>query len=292
MPDPETTDWRPAAVVALFGAVGGLTAWVWSVTLGEPLVVSTLGAVAGNVFFGMVAGFVGIYALIRDPSRTLLHSLALALLFGFVWKPTLEAGRELVISNIEKQEVAENLEAAEDLIAVIEAGDSAAFPAAIMELGTASEDLLGQAGSIRDPRLRREINSVVEESIRAIARASESAPEAGARALGTIGAAASGADRVQLSESAAGSLRELAVRKNFSPETAAEVSNSLMRMSAAARVEQREDAAQALRGESAEILDRSEALVAPQNRLEAERLRASSLVEQDLRSQRERRPPG
>lgn len=276
------TNWRTPALVALFGGVGGLTAWVWSITVGTPLRLGSTGAVAANVFLGVVAGFVGIYAIKLDSTRLLMHSLALALLCGFAWKPMLEAGRELVTTLMQEQKVEEQTDDAQRTMEALRSATPETAPILIEELAAVSQELMRSGDSVRDSKLRAEVDQVVVDSLEALSEASEIAPEAGARALGSIGAAALREDRPAISKVAAGSLVRLAEKKDFEVGTSSEVSNSLMRLSAAARADQREDAAGALREQSQEVFRQAEMRI---RRSEPERiieLQERSIVAREL----------
>lgn len=270
--------WHIPVLVALFGGVGGLTAWVWSITVGTPMKMGTTGAVAANVFLGMVAGFAGIYAIKLDSTRVLLHSLALALLCGFAWKPTLEAGRELVITRMQEGDVEQQIELTQQTIEALETASPEKAAIYIEELESRSLELMRSGDAVRNPALRAQANGIVVESVGALSDAASVAPEAGARALGSVGAAAMREDRPAITNAAASSLIHLAEEKDFEIGTSAEVSNSLLQLSAAARAGQREDKAGALREQSVEIFRQAERRLPPDDRDRFRELRERSIV--------------
>lgn|GEM_PF-7121769 len=277
--DPEGgTVWLPAALVALFGGLGGLTAWVWSVTVGTPLPLEHTGAIAANVFLGMVAGFVGTYAIKLSSSRVLMHSLALALLCGFAWKPMLEAGKELVTTRLQESGVSQRLDEARKRIEDLKSATPETAPSLIEELQSTSQELLESKEALRNPRLEAQVDELVRDSVLALGDAAQIAPEAGAKALGSLGSAALREDSEALSTLVADKLLPLAKRKDFDVDTSSEVSNALARLSAAARAEQREDKAEAFQMHGREILEQAER----RNPQASRELRSRSLLADEL----------
>lgn len=211
------TRWRDPGLVALFGGIGGLTAWVWLYAIGTPPDEGIAG-VFTNIFLGIIAGFIGVYVLKVDASRFLTHTLALALLCGFAWKPTLEAGREYVVTQNAESVAADQREFAENRIAQLREADPEMAPELIRDLASVSQELIKSEASIRNPRLKLELNSVVAESVEAISNASQMAPNESAAALGTVEEAAMAHRNMRVSDSARKRLQMMDERSRIEAE--------------------------------------------------------------------------
>src|SRR3990172_11409776 len=82
--------------VLLLGAAGGLLAWLYSQTVGQPAALVWWQAIPAGVLLGAGASFVGVYLLANADVRDAKRCLALAMICGFAWKPVYEAGTALV----------------------------------------------------------------------------------------------------------------------------------------------------------------------------------------------------
>ena len=84
-------DWNGIGWIVLAGACGGLLSWIYSLVLKQPLCDSALLAFVSSVLFGMLAGGIAIYVFnILDQAR-FARTFFIAIMFGFVWKPVVEA---------------------------------------------------------------------------------------------------------------------------------------------------------------------------------------------------------
>jgi len=84
-------DWNGIGWIVLAGACGGMLSWVYSLVLKQPLCDSVLLAFVSSVLFGMLAGGIAIYVFnILDKAR-FARTFFIAVMFGFVWKPVVEA---------------------------------------------------------------------------------------------------------------------------------------------------------------------------------------------------------
>ena len=194
--------WLIPLFVAVFGCLGGLTAWVWLYATGEWQDNGIGVAIATNMFLGAVAGFIGVYALKVDSPRFVPHTLALALLCGFAWKPTLEAGREYVATQTAEAEAKVQQQYAKERIELLKDADPEMAPELIRDLESVSQELMESEVAIRDPRLRLELNSVVAHSVEAISEAAQFAPRDSAQALISVEEAAVARGNMRVSRSA------------------------------------------------------------------------------------------
>jgi hypothetical protein len=205
--------WLVPTLVVMFGCIGGLTTWVWLYATGTPQDGGIGAALATNMFLGAVAGFIGVYVLKVDTSRFVLHTLALALLCGFAWKPTLEAGRAYVVTQTAESEAVEKRDYAINRIEQLRDADPETAPELIRDLESVSQQLIKSEASIRNPRLKLELNSVVIESMEAISDAAEYAPRESAEALGAVEEEAMVRRNMRVSDSARRRLEMLEERR-------------------------------------------------------------------------------
>jgi hypothetical protein len=263
-------EWPTVALVALFGAFGGVTAWVWSMTIGTPLNLSGAAAAAANIFLGGIAGFIGVFAIKLDSTRVLMHTLSIALLCGFAWKPVLEAGRELVITRIQDSQTEEKIESARLSIEALQGADEATAPIIIDDLAAVSQELLRSGDAIRSSALRFEANRIVSLSIAALNEAAAEAPEPVARGLGAIGAVALTEGQTRISQLTSDALVRMADSNNLIVATSAELSNSLIQMSGAASALGEPAQAQTLRALGLDVYQEAERRVEGNPQLESE----------------------
>lgn len=88
---------RLVGVLAGFGSLGGFVSWIYAVTIGEPLPLDMPGAIAASVAVGAFAGVIGVLLLANiDSTKAFTRTVAIALVFGFFWKPTIEASKALI----------------------------------------------------------------------------------------------------------------------------------------------------------------------------------------------------
>jgi hypothetical protein len=219
----------PAYVIAS-GAVGGILSWIYSITVGDPFHEDSIVAIASAVPLGMGAGFVGVYVLANSDTRALARTLGIAMLCGMFWKPVYDAGREQVLTGLKKADLSEATETLNDQIARLDKASEDALPLEIAAVQRSAKELLDTSGSIRDRRLQTRVEAAVNESVIALNRISERAPEDSARALGEIGATGAVRGRPEIAEIAAESIATLSERSERTPDTAAAASNSLLKI--------------------------------------------------------------
>lgn len=93
-------NWKEFGLVALFGAVGGALSLVYSLTVGNPPVISPLPwGIFAYTFLGAASGPLGVYLIAKtDTQRHAIHCLMFAAACGFSWAPILDGtsglGRE------------------------------------------------------------------------------------------------------------------------------------------------------------------------------------------------------
>src|SRR5256886_10452037 len=88
---PTKRDWNGIGWIILAGAIGGFLSWVYSLVLKQPLCDSILLAFSSSVLFGILAGGTAVYVFnLLDQSR-FARTFFIAVIFGFVWKPVVEA---------------------------------------------------------------------------------------------------------------------------------------------------------------------------------------------------------
>jgi len=84
-------NWNDIGWIVFAGAAGGLLSWLYSLVLKQPLCDSVLLAFTCSVFFGIVAGGTGVYVFKLVDQSVFARTFFIAILFGFVWKPVIEA---------------------------------------------------------------------------------------------------------------------------------------------------------------------------------------------------------
>ena len=276
------TQWIIPLAVAIFGAIGGVTAYVWSTNIGDPSLSNGTAGIAVNIFLGAVASFIGVYALKVDSTRFILHTLALALLFGLAWKPTLQAGRDFVVTQISETNISEQAEFALDIIESLESASPEMAPVLIEELESVSSELIRAGASIKNPKLNLKVGRVVAESVEALSDSAKIAPEAVASALGSVGKVALSQGDMRVSNAVAESLVFQANKQQHSVGLSSEASNSLLRLSGAARAQGQDDRADALKEHSMEIFSQAKS-EAGEDREFIMELEQRSIVTDELR---------
>ena len=89
--NPTKRDWNGIGWIIFAGAAGGLLSWLYSLVLKQPLCDSVLLAFTCSIFFGIVAGGTGVYVFKLVDQSVFARTFFIAVLFGFVWKPVIEA---------------------------------------------------------------------------------------------------------------------------------------------------------------------------------------------------------
>jgi hypothetical protein len=89
--NPTKRDWNGIGWIILAGALGGFLSWLYSLILKQPLCDSALLALTCSVLFGVVAGGIGVYVFNLLDQNRFARTFFIAIVFGFVWKPVVEA---------------------------------------------------------------------------------------------------------------------------------------------------------------------------------------------------------
>jgi hypothetical protein len=89
--NPNKRDWNGIGWIVLAGGVGGFLSWVYSLVLKQPLCDSTLLAFSSSVLFGILAGGTAVYVFNLLDQNRFARTFYIAVIFGFVWKPVVEA---------------------------------------------------------------------------------------------------------------------------------------------------------------------------------------------------------
>jgi hypothetical protein len=89
--NPNKRDWNGIGWIVLAGGVGGFLSWVYSLVLKQPLCDSTPLAFSSSVLFGILAGGTAVYVFNLLDQNRFARTFFIAVIFGFVWKPVVEA---------------------------------------------------------------------------------------------------------------------------------------------------------------------------------------------------------
>ncbi len=84
-------NWDGIGWVIFAGAAGGLLSWLYSLVLKQPLCDSVLLSLISSILFGVLAGGTGVYVFKLVDQSVFARTFFIAVLFGFVWKPIIEA---------------------------------------------------------------------------------------------------------------------------------------------------------------------------------------------------------
>src|SRR6202043_315401 len=84
-------NWDGIGWIILGSAAGGFLSWLYSLVLKQPLCDSVLLALTCSILFGIVAGGAGVYVFKLVDQSVFARTFFIAVLFGFVWKPVVEA---------------------------------------------------------------------------------------------------------------------------------------------------------------------------------------------------------
>ena len=84
-------NWDGIGWVIFAGAAGGLLSWLYSLVLKQPLCDSVLLSFISSILFGILAGGTGVYVFKLVDQSVFARTFFIAVLFGFVWKPVIEA---------------------------------------------------------------------------------------------------------------------------------------------------------------------------------------------------------
>jgi hypothetical protein len=84
-------NWNGIGWIVFAGAVGGLLSWLYSLVLRQPLCDSVLLAFTCSILFGSVAGGTAVYIFKLVDQSVFARTFFIAVIFGFVWKPVIEA---------------------------------------------------------------------------------------------------------------------------------------------------------------------------------------------------------
>lgn len=205
--------------LGLVGAAGGLVSWLYSVTIGTPMTVAPLVAVAACVVFGVTATFFGVF-LANTSQQPLSRALLFGLICGFCWRPVLEAGAEYVkrLPQVKLEARAEaDSRALTGAVAGMTRTDPAARVRAAEHVLTAAEILVGTAGQLKDVDARKRYEQQVLLAQEAI-RASRVPPsEVTARVTSDL---ATTAARGGFTEVAVGAITELEAQRIAAPPPA------------------------------------------------------------------------
>jgi hypothetical protein len=199
-----------------------------------------------------------------------MHTLAIALMSGFAWKPTLEAGRELAITRMQEAQTEEQIDVVNRRVEALQEADRRTAAIIMDDLASVSAELLRSSDAVRNLRLRSDADLAIAQSVAALDMAAESSPQVAARALGSIGAVALTTGRTRTSELTSNVLLSLAERRDFDVATSAEVTNSFMRLSGAARAMREEGQAEQFESLGAEIYEQAERRVREDPELQQE----------------------
>jgi hypothetical protein len=90
-PNAPKRNWDGIGWVVLASAAGGLLSWLYSLVLKQPLCDSVLLSLTCSILFGIVAGGTGVYVFKLVDQSVFARTFFIAVVFGFVWKPVIEA---------------------------------------------------------------------------------------------------------------------------------------------------------------------------------------------------------
>ena len=193
-------DWNGIGWIVLAGACGGLLSWIYSLVLKQPLCDGPLLAFMSSVLFGMLAGGIAIYVFnILDQAR-FARTFFIAVMFGFVWKPVVEA----IPAYVKKTTTAFTEGSAKESASKAEEAAKKLAPdkpadALKPEIKTASEQAVKAVTALPDVKSSAQAHQTVSQSaVRAVEALGELAIKSGdpsvkkeaTEALNKVGAAA------------------------------------------------------------------------------------------------------
>ncbi len=109
-------NWREIGFICIAGGIGGILSLVYTVTVGNtPYIPPSFLGVFAYIFFGMAAGYLGVYVIARTDTTKMAHALGFALACGLSWAPVIDASGALVQQHIE-QALGQQVEQANETI--------------------------------------------------------------------------------------------------------------------------------------------------------------------------------
>jgi hypothetical protein len=90
-PNAPKRNWDGIGWIVFASAAGGLLSWLYSLVLKQPLCDSVLLSFTCSILFGIVAGGTGVYVFKLVDQSVFARTFFIAVVFGFVWKPIVEA---------------------------------------------------------------------------------------------------------------------------------------------------------------------------------------------------------
>lgn len=206
---------KEIGMVLLFGALGGILCWIYSLSVGETLPFKTmhpLWAIISSISLGAGAGGIGIYVIFNSDSRDIRRFLFIALLCGFSWNPVYEAGGALINQkanqNLEKQ-VKDNAVALNTLTQELPGTPESQLPEKMNQITQSAIGLLNELPKVGDRKLEAEARDSVQNAVAVIEKSAQSRPEEGSKALQQIGNAASINDQFDITQKTIDSLSDI-----------------------------------------------------------------------------------
>jgi hypothetical protein len=90
-PNPSKRNWDGIGWIVFASAAGGFLSWLYSTVLKQPLCDSLLLSFTCSILFGILAGGTGVYVFKLVDQSVFARTFFIAVVFGFVWKPIVEA---------------------------------------------------------------------------------------------------------------------------------------------------------------------------------------------------------
>lgn len=206
---PPPPDWKLVVMVVGSGALGGLLAWIYAISVGEPPEQTTYWIVPAWSLLGMGASFIGVYLIANTDTRYTLRCLAFAIVCGFSWQPIYEAGRALVDKHIQEEstrQLKDITEKAGVALTTFESAEGEAKTVAMTDLTDLAGEVLRRSHNVSDYDARTGAHDRSRQIVDAIALRSKDMPKEATAALNELTTTAIAANQDDVAEYAIAAL--------------------------------------------------------------------------------------
>ncbi len=179
---------RPLLLVAVAGAIGGLTSWLlqWLAGLTPFQKPASLG-IPALVIVGSVAAVFGVYMMANSNTKELPHTLAFALVCGVFWQPVFDATKLYAANSFTEHQASQQSDVVQALTKTVATDNGSGVQDKVNQATTVTTDVLTKLPSVHNEQLRQKIVSQTNQTVDVIGDASVKAPEASIANLEKIG---------------------------------------------------------------------------------------------------------
>jgi hypothetical protein len=190
-------------LVAAFGAVGGLIAWILqSSTGGRLLPWAWYGAVPAAMVLGAGAAGIGVYVLATTDTEQRGRALFFALLCGVFFKPVWQAGSSFITGAVSQAKAQSQLSTVQSdstqLSNSVQTAPTQQIQNDVARTGDSTAALVQQTARIPDDSVRKALQNDSMQAVDTIAAAAPKAPAISVETLSKIGIVAKQTDQENL----------------------------------------------------------------------------------------------